>query len=237
MLRGINHFLRWSLCVILLAGFVGAIWFHLYEFFNYEFLKIHHDELLRWVHKYYFYTLLIYMFIYVAIVAFSLPVASLMTIAGGFLFGPIATLYVVVAATMGATILFWAVQTTIGAWFKQQKKYWLEQLKKGLQKNAFYYLLAVRLIPIFPFWAVNIAAGLLGVRPQVFVAATFIGIIPGTFIYVMIGNSLHYFFQTQTEPNLKIIFTPSILLPLLGLAVLAILPVLFKSKLISKPRE
>ncbi len=237
MRRDINHFLRWLLLVVLILGFCCTIVFRWYEIFTYPFLKTHHDILVRWVADYYFYTIIIYMLTYISVVAFSLPAALLMTLLGGFLFGPLAIIYITVSATIGSTILFWAVQTTVGRWFSHYKKNWVEHLRKGMEKNAFNYLLAIRLIPIFPFWAVNIAAGLLSVKPRIFVIATFIGIIPGTFVYVMIGHSLHGFFQSDTLPDMKIIFSPAILLPLLGLAVLALLPILFKDKYQSHDKE
>lgn len=220
----------WFVFAVLVVGFCCVIYFRWYEFFNYEFLKAHHDLFSDWVRKYYFYTFLIYMIIYITVAAFSLPVGLMMTLLGGFLFGPIATVYVVISATIGATILFWAVQTSIGRWFLQYDSFMINRLQQNIRKNGFNYLLAARLVPVFPFWAVNIAAGLIGIPPRTFIFATFLGVIPGSFIYVMLGNSAHTLFESHTAPNMTIIFTPTIFLPLLGLAMLALLPIFFKNQ-------
>ena len=101
-------------------------------------------------------------------------------------------------------------------------------MEEGFREDAFNYLLVLRLIPIFPFWLVNIVPAVLGVPLRTYVIATFIGIIPGSFVYASIGNGLGAVFDAGGTPDLAIIFKVEIILPIVGLAVLAMLPVLYK---------
>ena len=99
------------------------------------------------------------------------------------------------------------------------------RLEAGFRADAFNYLLVLRLVPIFPFWLVNLVPALVGVRLTTFALATFLGIIPGSFVYASIGNGLGSFVE---EPDAGILFGPSILLPVVGLAALALVPVVYK---------
>jgi uncharacterized membrane protein YdjX (TVP38/TMEM64 family) len=104
-----------------------------------------------------------------------------------------------------------------------------QKMKEGVRRNAFFYVLFTRLVPVFPFFAVNIAAGLLGVATRTYVAATFLGMIPGVIVYTGLGSGLGKLFDEGVEPDLRLIFRPEILLPLLGLAALSILPVIWRT--------
>ncbi len=120
------------------------------------------------------------------------------------------------------------MQTALGTRLKRRTDNWVTKMEKEFQANAFNYLLILRFIPIFPFWIVNIVPALLGVPLITFITATLIGIIPGSLVYVSLGSGLSTLFAKDQTPNLGIIFTPRILLPLLALAVLSFLPVLYK---------
>ena len=166
---------------------------------------------------------------YIIAVAISIPGAVILSLIGGFLFGIIlGTLYVIISATIGATIIFLAARSAFHALLLAKATPWLEKMEKGFQKNALQYLLFLRLIPLFPFWLVNIVPALLNVRLRTYIIATFFGIIPGVLVYVSVGNGLDTLFQTGQTPDLGIIFKPAILLPLLGLAILSLIPVIFK---------
>lgn len=223
-----NFMSRWLLLILLLIGLSCVFYFRLYEYFTLTNLKSYHDFLLNWAQRHYLLSVLTYMSVYILVTAMSVPGALIITLAGGFLFGPIATVYVVASATIGATILFFAVRSALGDWLVSKTSGWAAKMEKEFKENAFNYLLILRLIPLVPFWVVNIIAGLFAVPVKTFVLATFIGIIPGTFVYVMVGNGLHLIFNTNQTPNLHIIFSTPILFPLLGLAILALLPVIYK---------
>ncbi len=214
--------------LILIIGLILFFYFHLDRYLSFKYLHDHRAMLLGWTQNNYLAAVSGFMGIYILAVAISVPGAVLLTLAGGFLFGSFwGTLYVVVSATIGAVIVFFAVHSALNDWLTQKAAHWMVKMRQGFSKNAFYYLLFLRLVPIFPFWVVNIVPGLLNVKPKTYILATFLGIIPGSLIYVMVGNSLGYLFDNGEQPNLGIILSPQFLLPLIGLGLLALLPVLF----------
>lgn len=201
----------------------------LQHYLSFEFLKQNQQALITWRNNNFITSIMIFMLTYIIIVTLSIPGATIATLAGGFLFGPITgTILVVISATIGACFIFLATRYALGDTLAKKAGPWLEKLKAGLEKNAFNYLLTLRLIPLFPFWVLNIAPALLNMRLRAFFLATLIGIIPGSAVYVSVGNGLSTIFESGTSPNLGIIFTPQILIPLLALAALAILPIIYK---------
>jgi uncharacterized membrane protein YdjX (TVP38/TMEM64 family) len=165
---------------------------------------------------------------YAGLVALSVPGGALFTIAGGFLFGPwLGTAYVVIGATAGATVVFLAARAGL-AGLAARAGPWVRRLESGFRNNGLNYLLVLRLIPVFPFWLVNLVAGAVGLRLWVYVLGTFFGIIPVTFIYASLGNGLGTLADEGRPPDLSVLFRPSVLLPILGLAALALLPIIVK---------
>ena len=104
----------------------------------------------------------------------------------------------------------------------------LQRMEQGFRRNAFSYLLVLRLVPLFPFFLVNLVPALLGVRLRVYIGATVIGIVPGTFVFASVGNGLGAVLDAGGKPDLAIIFAPPVLLPILGLAGLALIPVVYR---------
>lgn len=165
---------------------------------------------------------------YAGLTAMSVPGAVLLSVAAGALFGIWAgTLYAVTGATIGATALFAAARAGFGH-IADRAGPWAARLEGGFRANAFSYLLVLRLVPLFPFWLVNLAAALTRISLRTYVAATFLGIIPGCFVFVSIGGAIDKIVAAGRAPNLNVIFKPSVLLPIFGLAVLALLPVAYK---------
>ena len=165
---------------------------------------------------------------YAGFVALSVPGAALLTITGGFLFGPwLGTTYAVIGATLGATVVFLAARVGLAGLIARAGP-WIRRFEAGFRDNALNYLLVLRLIPIFPFWLVNLVAGAVGLRLSVYLLGTFIGIIPVTFIYASLGNGFGTLVEEGRHPDLAILFHPSVFLPILGLAALALLPVVYK---------
>lgn len=207
-----------------------SIYFDLHHLISLEVLKENRDELTTWVRQNFFVACLIFMFIYTVSVAASIPGAAFLTITGGFLFGAvIGSVLVVFSATLGATCIFLAVQTALAEALAKKADGWVKKMEDEFQKNAFNYLLSIRLIPIFPFWIVNIVPALLGMKLRSYVLATAIGIIPGSVVYVLVGNGLGAVIDQGEKPNLGIILQIEVLAPLPGLAVLSLLPVLYKN--------
>ncbi|VEG91714.1 TVP38/TMEM64 family protein [Legionella spiritensis] len=226
----INAFIRRFIPLILLLLLLVLFFsFGLQNYLSFKSLQQHHQALEQWTNDHYVQVALLFCLVYVVAVAVSIPGAVFLTLAGGFLFGPLGgTVYVVLSATLGATLLYLAVRLALADWMTKKTAGRLAAMRDGFQQDAFHYLLVLRLIPVFPFWLVNIVPALLNVPARLFITATLIGIIPGTFVYVSIGNGLNAIFASGQTPNLTIIFKPVILLPLLGLALLSLLPIAYK---------
>ena len=215
--------------LVLVAGLVAFFFFDLDQYLTFEALRENRAWLLDQVEKSAVLAALVFIGIYIAVVAFSLPGAAVMTITGGFLFGQVlGTLYVVFAATVGATILFIAAKTALGDYLRAKAGPFLRKMEEGFSENALSYLLVLRLIPLFPFFIVNLVPAFLGVSLRVFVIATFIGIIPGSFVYTLVGTGVGSIFDSGEEFTASGILTPEILAALIGLAILAIVPIVYK---------
>jgi uncharacterized membrane protein YdjX (TVP38/TMEM64 family) len=161
------------------------------------------------------------------LIALSIPGGVVLTITGGFLFGTwLGGLCAVTGASLGAAGVFLAARAGLGG-LTQRAGPLLGKLEAGFRADAFNYLLVLRLIPLFPFWLVNLVPALAGVGLPTYLLATFIGIVPGTFVYASLGNGLG---AVVEQPDLGIVFQPSVLLPIVGLAVLALVPVWYKRR-------
>jgi uncharacterized membrane protein YdjX (TVP38/TMEM64 family) len=224
---------KYRLQIIVLAVFILCILlaylFNLQRYLSFDMLKQHRQSLLQLVSTHYVIASIIYILSYIVIVTFSLPGATFMSITGGFLFGLISgTVYVVVGATIGAIFLFLLARFVIADFAKEKAGPWLQKMEKGFKKNALNYMLVLRLIPLFPFFIVNLAAAVLGIPLRTYMLATFFGIIPGTFVYVSVGTGLGSIFDRGETFTGKGLLTPQIIIALCGLAFLAILPVIYK---------
>lgn len=168
--------------------------------------------------------------IYAAVVALSVPAAAVLTIAGGFLFGTVlGALYAVVGATLGSIAIFLFVKAGLGDALAARAGSAVDRLRKGFQENALGYLLFLRLLPVFPFFVVNLAAAILGVPLGTFALATVVGIIPGSLVYAGVGNGLGFVIDEKMEADLGAVFAPEVFLPLVGLALLSLAPVIYKA--------
>ena len=220
---------RFSPLVMLLLAITAAFALGLDDYVSFEQLERNRGWLLDFVDRHAFLAPLGFMLIYAIAIALSLPGGAILTIAGGFLFGIVAgTVYAVVAATLGATVVFLIARTALGDSLRQRAGPAVRRMEAGFRENALNYLLFLRLIPAFPFWLVNLVPAFLGVPLGTYVVATAVGIIPGTLVFASVGNGLGTVFETGVRPDLGIIFKPDIILPIIRLAVLAILPVAYR---------
>jgi len=214
---------------VLLLGlllFFALGWHH---YLSFSMLKTHHQALVSWARTHAVLAVLSFMTIYIITVAFSFPGATVLTLSAGFLFGVVwGALWVVIAATFGACVVFLAARYAFADYLSEKAGPWLKKFERGFQDNALSYLLFLRLLPVFPFWLVNIVPGLLNVRFAVYAFSTLIGIIPGSLVYVAVGNGLSSVFERNEAPNLAIVFEPQILIPLILLAALSIMPIAYK---------
>ena len=214
---------------ILALGIAAFFYFGLDRYVTFDALKENRETLKAFVAGMGVTAVIVYIGIYATAVAFSLPGGAIMTLAGGFLFGAMfGTVYVIIAATLGATALFLIARSTLGDILRAKAGPFVQKMEAGFQENALSYLLILRLVPAFPFWVVNLVPALLGVKLSTYVLGTVVGIIPGSFVFATFGAGLGAIFDMGGEVSLKAILTPEIVAGLIGLAVLALVPVAIK---------
>lgn len=178
---------------------------------------------------------------YTLAVAVSFPGASLFTILGGFLFGvAIGTVLTTIGATLGATIIFIAARTSVGKVLRERAGPFAQRFAEGFEENAFSYLLSLRLVPLFPFWLINVAPALFNVKVTTYMAATALGIVPGVIAYSLLGSGLNGLIYAQEMANpgcaeagtceidLKALITPEIVGAMVALSAAALIPVAVK---------
>lgn len=218
------------LAVMLAVAVAGALF--LREHLTFEALRENRDLLLSFRDAHLFATAALFILAYVAIVAFSLPGAAVASLTGGFLFGLFpGALFNVSAATLGAVVVFVVVRAGLAEGLKARidaTDGTVRRLSDGIRRNEVPVLLSMRLVPVLPFFVANLIAAVLGVGLVRFVWTTFVGIIPGGVIYTWVGAGLSEVFARGDTPDLGIIFEPYILGPLLGLAALALLPLVLR---------
>lgn len=229
--------LRRLLPLLLLAlALVLALALGLPDYLSLEALREHRIWLAAQVAAHRGTALTIYILAYVTAAAVSLPGAIVFTLAGGFLFGQVlGAIAALVSAAVGATILFIVAKTALGDVLRARAGPWVTRMADGFRKNAFSYLLVLRLIPVFPFFVVNLVPAFLGVALRTYVAATCIGMIPGAFVYASVGAGLGRIFEAGGEVSLDAVLTPEIVTGLVGLAILALLPIGYR-KLVGRRR-
>lgn len=214
---------------VIAAGFTAFFAIGGHEYLSFEMLAENREQLLRWYADNQILAVAVFWLLYVAAVAFSLPGAAVLTLVGGFMFGTwLAALFVVTSATVGAIGIFLAARYALHDTMEKKAGSWVRKFEAGFNEDALSYMLVLRLVPIFPFWLVNLVPALLGVPLRTYVIGTFFGIIPGSWVYCSVGNGLGALFDRGEMPNLGIIFEPQILTPIIGLAVLSLIPVFYK---------
>lgn len=215
--------------LVLATGLVAFFASGLHRYVTLETLAAHRGMLLAWVEGHAVLASLAFVGAYALAAAFSIPGGAVLTITGGFLFGVVmGAFYVVIGATLGATALFLAARTALGEVLEARAGPAVKRMEAGFRENAVNYMLVLRLVPLFPFWLVNLVPALIGVPLGVFVVTTFFGIVPGTVVYASLGNGLGAVLDAGGAVDLGIIFRPAVLLPLVGLALLSLLPVVYK---------
>lgn len=213
----------WPLALIAAAAAL-AYALGLHRWLSFESLGAHRAALAGFVSASPVLAALLYVAAYVVVVAFSLPGGAVMTVAGGFLFGPwLGAALAVAGATLGASALFLAARHALAEALARRAGPLLGRVRDELRRDGFWYLLAIRLIPVVPFWLANLAPALAGMPFPAYAAATLIGIVPGTAVFAGIGAGLGQILDAGGRPDLSVIFSPGVLLPLVGLAALSLL--------------
>ena len=219
--------LRLVIAVAVLGGLIAVGYaFGLQNYLNLDAL----GEFRLWIQDNLLVATLLFVVVYAVLVAISFPGATFLTIAGGFLFGQwIGTVSVVIAASVGSTIIYMLAKWVFRDALSKQAEGFLARMEKGFRENELAYMFLLRLIPAFPFVAINIGAGVLNVKLRNYLIGTFFGIMPGSFVYVSIGNAIQAGAATIEETGLLSVFAqPQVYIPFIGLAVLGALPILIK---------
>jgi uncharacterized membrane protein YdjX (TVP38/TMEM64 family) len=222
--------MRRYLPLVLLVA-LAAAGFFLIRGIGWDSLARHQVLLADWVGKRPITSAALYVLAYILTAAVSLPQAGLLTVAGGLLFGSfIGCALTVAGATIGASILLLVVRSAFARTLERQRHRIPEAVQARLARDGFSYLLALRLLPLFPFWVVNLAAAVAGIPLAIFVPATLLGIAPASFVLSSIGAGVGTILAAGQTPDLSVLFSARILLPLAGLAVLSLLPALLRRR-------
>lgn len=201
---------------------IGAFfWFDLDTYLTLETVKANRDQLLAFTDEHRTAAVASFIVTYSLVTGLSLPGATILTLMGGFLFGSLwGTVFVNLGATSGATLAFLTARYLLRGWVEQRFGQRLGPIQEGFAKNAFSYLVTLRLVPLFPFFLVNLVSGLTRVRLGTYVLATALGIVPGSFVYAYAGR------QLGTINSLKEIASPNVILAFTLLGLLALVPML-----------
>ncbi len=221
--------------LVLALGLILFFAFDLGRFVSINALAEHYSSITAWVAERQALAIFVFFLLYVVVVAFSLPIASLLTISGGAVLGYIAAPVIVLAATLGALILFLAAKGALADVMAKRAGPFMAKVADGFNDSPFFWLLALRLIPIAPFWVVNIVPALLGMKARPYALATLIGIAPGTTVYVAVGSGFDAVLAAGKTPDLSTLTDIRIIAPLVGLGVLAFIPIIVKKFI--KPKE
>lgn len=179
------------------------------------------DKLLQFSNQNYVLSVLAYVVIYIMVTGFSLPGATVLTLSGGFLYKALlAAVYVNVAATTGALLAFIFARYVAGQWLQEKYAEKLAKFNKEFENNGARYLLTMRFIPIFPFFLINIFAGLTKVPIRTFIWTTSVGIFPGSLIYAYAGQ------QLRIIKDIGDIFSAKVLGAFLLLAGFTLIPII-----------
>lgn len=229
----VARFRRFAPLAVIVAGVSLAYAMGWERYLSLSFLAESHDTLKATVADNPALSIAAYAAFYTLAVAFSIPAAAALSVFGGFLFGwLVGGLIVAFAATAGATIIFLAARSAFGDVLRKRVGGRAAWLAEGFEKDAFSYLLVLRLAPVFPFFVMNIAPALFNVPLRTYVAATFVGILPGTFAYTYLGEGFDSVLAAAREAGAEVsladLVTPQITLAFAALAVVAAIPPLIR---------
>ncbi|HSF97034.1 MAG TPA: VTT domain-containing protein [Thermohalobaculum sp.] len=222
---------RWWRFVPITVIAIGAVaaWLMAGDFLTLDTIRENREALLGWREANMGIAIAAYLAVYIVAVAFSVPGAVWLTLSGGFIFGTVLSAgLTVVAATTGATLIFLAARSSLGAVLHERAGPWLRRVDEEVQQGEVSFMLVMRLIPVIPFFVANLAPAFVGVRLRTFVWTTLVGIAPATFVISSVGAGLGEVLDQGGEPDISVLFAPHVLGPLIGLAALAALPVVLR---------
>jgi uncharacterized membrane protein YdjX (TVP38/TMEM64 family) len=195
----------------------------------FELLREHHNWLLGFVAGAPLLASMLFMVIYAAAVASSVPGVVILTVIGGYLFGWFhGTALVLIAATISASAVFLLTRSAVGDRLRERAGPAVQRFADGFRRNALSYGFVLNLVPIFPYALIIVVPAACGVPLPTFVAGMFLGLVPGTFLFAGLGDGLDHVLASGVPLRLTSFVTPEIVLSLGGLAGLALLPVVWR---------
>lgn len=214
--------------VVAVAGF-----FTLHDYLSFETLRLHREALIGFRDQNLAGLAAVFVLVYVLIVAFSLPGAAVASVTGGFLFGlTLGTTLNITAATIGAAAIFLAARWGLGAALTarlEASEGNVKKVKDGLRENEISVLFLLRLVPAVPFFVANLLPALVGVKFGNFLWTTALGIVPGAIVFTWIGVGVGEVFEHEETPDLSLLWEPHVIGPIIGLCLLAILPIVVRT--------
>jgi len=218
----------WPLALILVIMIV-TYFLGLWDYLSFESLKENKLKLEQFLAKYPILAPTLYLLLYVITTMLSIPSGFILTLIGGFLWPqPWSTLLVVVGATIGASILFLAARHALHDFFASKTGPFLEKMRHGFQEGQISYMLFLRLVPLFPFWIVNLAPAFFDVRFFHYVWTTLVGVLPGTFVLAQAGRGLSAILESDEGFTVGAFFNFQMKIALVGLAVISLIPIIIK---------
>lgn len=215
---------KWASILIAIGVLIGLYqYFDLSSILSFDQIQENRDAMKMYVENNLALSIVLFSLAYFVSVVLSLPIATILTLLSGFLFGSIGgTVVVVLVATLGATIVFLLAKWLFHDWFYERFGDRIGGMSKEFKDHAFTHLLVLRLVPIFPFFLVNIAPAFTQISLRDYVVATLIGIIPGSFVYAHAGREL------GNISNASDILSFEVILAFVLLAVLSVVPMIYK---------
>ncbi|WP_170937079.1 MULTISPECIES: TVP38/TMEM64 family protein [Rhodomicrobium] len=227
---------RFWLAAAAIAAFAALRLLGVGDYLTFDTIRLYRQDLTAFVAEHTLLAALTYLAVYVVAVSFSVPGAAVLTIAGGFLFGALAGgALSVVAATTGATLVFLFARVIFGEDALERFGAPAKALAEAIRENAAPYLLVLRLVPIFPFFLVNLIPAFAGVSTLTYVLTTFFGIMPGTVVFALAGGGLGGIIDRGEEISIGSVLTPEIVAGLVGLALLSLLAIPLKKRFGRQP--
>lgn len=228
--------LRWAPVAALALVLALAAAFGAHNLVSFTTFAQHHAELTAWVRGHQLAAPVAFMALFAGSVACSLPAFALFATAGGYLFGYAGAVYTLIGSTVGAACVHLVARGAIGDWLLRRAGPLAGRIAAGFRRDAFFYLLAIRLAAVFPFFVVNLVPATVGMRLPPFVVATALGMIPMALVFTILGRGLDAVLAAGGAPNFGSALEPQFLAPMLLLAALALLPVWLRRRLAQRAR-
>ena len=225
----IRDVMRWFPVLVVVAIVVACLLLGVRTDTAFQVLAKNRESLLAFVARLGLFAPLVFIAVYVAVAALSIPLGAILTATAGFLFDTVAGgLYSLLGATAGGTILFLIARTSFGSSLQRRAGPMLQKVEAGFRENAANYLFVLRIVPLFPFWFVNLVSAFFGIPLRTFALVSLLGMAPASFVYAYLGAGIGAVIEAGRAPDFDIIKSWPVLGPLLALALLALIPVIYK---------